>query len=1482
MSKTLLALYSILFALMLLIPVVGIAQLDIDALPQDVKQALLNGRELITLIEEAMYDTKAELTQDTLKQVVSLDVSKIPDFDFSIIKSLPNLTTLTITQYGLDTLDELPPIKKLKILDISGNPLSSVDGIANKYPALVRLSIAGCPVSDLSPLGKCKKLENLYLSSAQYPSQITASEISSKTIKKLFLENAPDLLPKLGKLPKLNYLDVSDCKLTDVSVIQDYLSKLTVLDISNNPLTDLRFLKSMKKLSTLSLNKIPSLDLSMLKLCPKLTKLRMRSCGLSDASDLASICALKKLELLDVSDNQIRDFSFVKELNKLQSLFASGNPYIPSGDDYPNAAVEEAVNSQYSAKDNVFATQQLTHITLSDLDLGDLSFLRFFPNISRLRIDNCTYTSCEGIAQLKNLDSLTVKSASKLDLGTLSDLTKLTTISTYETPIKGELADLSKLKELNSLDLSGSDISDLSTITNFKVLQSLDLRNTKINDISALSKLRKLESLYISNTQVTDLTPLKKLTNLTLLSIDGLAVTDFTPIKALKKLTILSINCEGFTDATMLEGLNKLGSVSMSYVTQTTSQLEKLLPRNCAIQSHTVGDEAVWSIAATVEQRILQSGGIPADGLTQAERESLTSLNLTNSSNRPLMTDLSFLAKLPNLDYVSVDLGPTVDLTTLGELKRLRSIALYNPTDEQLKQIKSCDTIQYITIYTVTTIDLSLLRNLKKCDQLILYIQKQPVSLESLIKWPNLRALTIKYNDLQALDLSPLNRCKRLEDLSLTGGIVTDLTSISQLNNLKGSLYIELFAAQDLTPLDNLTLNSLNANVQTQDEADKLNALTQKAEQRKTIINAHVEPSLFQNATQDFQPMTKEQYEQEQIETVLAASDQELAQMTTLSLNLSISQNATLDIVQKMPNLQTLQLSSDEPIDASALAGLTQLKELSLYCDASDYQFLHSLPTLTKLRLSNNDGDDVSAVLGLKSLVELRLSSEPNYSLAQLCELETLEVLDLSNLPPDEDYTALAKLHNLTTLSIPVCNADQLKQIAGNTGLTQLTLKAISYTDKALRMSDILPLRALNQLTSLNLQYFTNVDATALESMTNLRFLCCSNTDFINTEALTLLPSLRNLFMYKCTLSDYAPLAELITLESLEITRNPDLSEQQADAIKEALPRTDIDIVLFRLSAEDYSNIEECISINGRLPEGLYSDEELQALTELNIHPYSDGLPLSDLAFLKKTPHLTALGLTSPIKLDYTQIGSLSDLETLSVWGEDDGVPCDDYSFLSRLPKLRTLYLDVNETGNLSAIKTLKNLEDLMLIRMNDTITLQDLAALPKLNSLFLPLPKDTDYETFEKFAELSTLDVPVYNEKNIDALAKLKRLINLSIQLADSQIDLSALSSLQSLDSFEITGWQATDLNIMTSFPKLSYIRLTDCQISDLSALTQIPNLKTLILSGTEADVEILNTLTGLDFLWIRQSKSLTQEQHDELVKALPNTEIKTPFTPD
>ena len=70
------------------------------------------------------------------------------------------------------------------------------------------------------------------------------------------------------------------------------------------------------------------------------------------------------------------------------------------------------------------------------------------------------------------------------------------------------------MSRLKLLDLSSTEVEDISVLESLKTLVWINLDNTKVKDISVLSKLPNLRWITMDKTKITDITPLLGKVNL--------------------------------------------------------------------------------------------------------------------------------------------------------------------------------------------------------------------------------------------------------------------------------------------------------------------------------------------------------------------------------------------------------------------------------------------------------------------------------------------------------------------------------------------------------------------------------------------------------------------------------------------------------------------------------------------------------------------------------------------------------------------------------------------------------------------------------------------------------------------------------------------------------------------------------------------------------------------------------------------------------
>lgn len=112
-----------------------------------------------------------------------------------------------------------------------------------------------------------------------------------------------------------------------------------------------------------------------------------------------------------------------------------------------------------------------------------------------------------------------------------------------------DISPLAGLTKMESLQMGGVVVSDLTAVSNMKSLISLSVFNgEQALDLTPLAGLTSLQALTLRNNKITDISALKGLTNLTYLDLAGNQISDVTPLVGLTKINRLFLSSNPITD----------------------------------------------------------------------------------------------------------------------------------------------------------------------------------------------------------------------------------------------------------------------------------------------------------------------------------------------------------------------------------------------------------------------------------------------------------------------------------------------------------------------------------------------------------------------------------------------------------------------------------------------------------------------------------------------------------------------------------------------------------------------------------------------------------------------------------------------------------------------------------------------------------------------------------------------------------------------
>ena len=557
---------------------------------------------------------------------------------------------------------------------------------------------------------------------------------------------------------------------------------------------------------------------------------------------------------------------------------------------------------------NAFYKSLVQIMGMKKIDLsGDMTISDLSPlsKLSELQEVNLARTPVSDLMPLRNLNGLQILNVSNTSVSSLEPLH-------YCTHITG-------------LAVRGLALGDLNVVVNFPDLEDLDFSNTKVSSLEPLANLDSVDDLRLSGTPVSDLSPIAGLTNIELLNITSTKVTTLDPLKNMTKLRILQADSTGISS---LKGLDNLPALQKIYCDYTN------LPKNEAI-SFMIKHPKAFLVFESAQLSKWWSSMNP-------DWQSLLS-HFTELSNPPSKEQLHKLILVDSLN-----------ITGRMNLKNLEPIAM-----------------------------LSLLR--------VLYASSTSVN-----------------------DITPLKSLINLQKLYLNNTTVNNLQPLGGLPNLK-VISIENTQVADLSPLYGMsTLVYVYAD-NSQVVLKEANKFFDKVPGCLLIFQTFENNSWWKGLSKAWQDVfiaaeeLKGQPDRLQLQQI--ANLDELA----ISENFSISD---LTPLQKLSRLETLSFSGTTVNSLEPLKNMLTLE--SLHCGKNpitDLTPVAGLPNLKDLDFSNSQVEELMPIQNMKQLESLKFSGTPVKRLKYLVNLTGLKVLELYNTKVSS-LDELEKMSQLESLKI--------------------------------------------------------------------------------------------------------------------------------------------------------------------------------------------------------------------------------------------------------------------------------------------------------------------------------------------------------------------------------------------------------------------------------------------------------------------------------
>lgn len=176
-------------------------------------------------------------------------------------------------------------------------------------------------------------------------------------------------------------------------------------------------------------------------------------------------------------------------------------------------------------------TEEFSVPELTQEDLDAISEISSLTSITFIAGDFHTYAP---LAKLPELRSLAINHWSSDDLSSVGEITQLVELDLGENEQYDNIDFVGSLVNLEVLNLTDGQFSDLSPISGLRRLRILNLTNCdEVSDCSPLAAVTSIKELHLGSTGITDISPLAALTNLQFLDLRGTDVTDLAALHGL-------------------------------------------------------------------------------------------------------------------------------------------------------------------------------------------------------------------------------------------------------------------------------------------------------------------------------------------------------------------------------------------------------------------------------------------------------------------------------------------------------------------------------------------------------------------------------------------------------------------------------------------------------------------------------------------------------------------------------------------------------------------------------------------------------------------------------------------------------------------------------------------------------------------------------------------------------------------------------------
>jgi len=739
----------------------------------------------------------------------------------------------------------------------------------------------------------------------------------------------------------------------DISSLQ-YFPNLFKLSLYDNRVTDISVLAGMEGLKYLDLGNNQISDISPLKNLP-LVELCL---GFNQITDFSPLAGMTTLEYLWVSGNATRDYAPLSGIigNLTDRDFEIYDTPFGRSEviEFNDPALEQKVRQALNLPEGDVTAGDAATLDYLDCDMPqgvsdgerirDVSALRFFVNLTCLKLDNNLIEDIRALEGLTNLQELYLLDNPTGDLPQLSGMTQMIRLGI----VAGteDFSFLNNMPELEELRIDGLDTlpAELLNLPHLTIFCSL---NGGLTDISLLARIPALTAIDLSWNFITDLTPLSGLP-LTELYLQGNPIEDYSPIADIYP---------------------NLAGRNFEYI-------ETFEPDD--------PDAVIAFPDPVLEQKIRAAIGKPEGELTAGDAAQVTGLSIANDWQAQIpreikVTDLTGLEYFINLRELDAGFNDITDLSPLAGLTQLRKLNLGGNTIIDLSPLAGLTKLEELTLYGNGIRDIGPLAGLQSLHSL--HLGNDPVGdLSPLAGLANLDCLYL--GGCGITDIGALAGLTNLYSLELSDNSITDLTALSGMQNLR-NLKLAGNPVADYAPIEAIYPQL--------EEKDFEYGQAFDAELPRQAENSDAKVAVGDDALEAILREVTGVYDRSLTQNDLSGIGKLVIEDNSMWQNVG-----DLSALQYCVNLEGLVIEGSQVSDLSPLGKLTKIRGIKISnSQISDLTPLEGLQTLTYLELQGNQITDISVLRSLGNLERVDLSVNQIADFSPLYGLQNLTALQI-------------------------------------------------------------------------------------------------------------------------------------------------------------------------------------------------------------------------------------------------------------------------------------------------------------------------------------------------------------------------------------------------------------------------------------------------------------------------------------------------------